>query len=135
MLFDPEAAHIVLTAPWPRIVVVGNVSNDTLMTREIADRFNAAGGLMARFMAMHPDVGLPLWDELAAAIVADPSLVTGSAEAWMDADIDHGVDYGHVHVWTDALRPHLGEARVSIVTAVDRARFVEQLVAAAARAR
>jgi inosine-uridine nucleoside N-ribohydrolase len=135
ILFDPEAAHIVLTAPWPRIVVVGNVSNDTLMTREIAERFDAAGGLMARFMAMHPDVGLPLWDELAAAIVADPSLVTGSAEAWMDADIDHGVDYGHVHVWTDALRPHLGEARVSIVTAVDRARFVDGLVAAAARAR
>ena len=131
ILFDPEAAHIVLTAPWARVTVVGNVSNETLMTRELADRFLATGGLMARFMALHPDVGLPLWDELAAAIVADPSLVTGSVEAWMDADVSHGVDYGHVHVWTDALRPHLGETKVSIVTAIDRDRFLEQLVAAA----
>jgi inosine-uridine nucleoside N-ribohydrolase len=133
ILFDPEAAHIVLTSPWAKITVVGNVSNDTLMTKEIAGRFMATGSLMAKFMALHPDTGLPLWDELAADVVADPGVVASSAEAWMDADTDHGVNYGHVHVWTDALRPHLGEQKVTIVTAIDQKRFVDGLVAAAGR--
>ena len=27
LIFDPEAAHIALTAPWPKITAVGDVSN------------------------------------------------------------------------------------------------------------
>ena len=133
MLFDPEAAHIVLTAPWARITVVGNVSNDTLMTKDIADRFAASGGALGRFLARHALLGLPLWDELTAAIVADPTLVTGEVEAFMDIDFGEDMNYGHVHVWPESLRPHLGEQKVRIVTAIDQARFVDGLVSDAAR--
>lgn len=34
MIFDPEAAHITLTALWPSITVVGNISNDVMMTKD-----------------------------------------------------------------------------------------------------
>jgi hypothetical protein len=35
LLFDPEAAHIALTAPWPKIIAIaiGNASNGVMMTR------------------------------------------------------------------------------------------------------
>jgi inosine-uridine nucleoside N-ribohydrolase len=128
MLFDPEAAHIVLTAPWPRITVVGNVSNDNLMTIELADRFAASGGALGAYLARHAVVGLALWDELAAAVAVDPSVVTGQVEAYMDVDFEIGMNYGRVHVWPEALRPHLDERLVRIVTSVDQARFVEALV-------
>jgi inosine-uridine nucleoside N-ribohydrolase len=128
MLFDPEAAHITLTAPWPRITVVGNVSNDNLMTKELADRFAASGSALGAYLARHAVVGLALWDELAAAIAVDPSLVTGQVEAYMDVDVETGMNYGRVHVWPEALRPHLDERLVRIVTAVDQARFVDSLV-------
>ena len=128
MLFDPEAAHIVLTAPWPRVTVVGNVSNDALMTQELAGRFAATGGALGGYLARHAVVGLALWDELAAAVAVDPSLVTGQVEAYMDVDVGAGMNYGRVHVWPEQLRPHLDERRVRIVTSVDQARFVEALV-------
>ena len=133
MLFDPEAAHIVLTAPWARITVVGNVSNDTMMTREIAEHFAASGGALGRFLARHALLGLPLWDELAAAVVADPTLVTEEVEAFMDIDFGEDMNYGRVHVWPEALRPRLGEQKVHIVTAIDQTKFVNGLVRDAAR--
>ena len=37
-IFDPEAAHITLTAPWPRMIAVGNVSNGVMMTRALMDK-------------------------------------------------------------------------------------------------
>jgi len=128
--FDPEAAHIVFTAPWAKITAVGNVSNDTLMPPDVYKELIAKKTGVTEVLARHP-WELPMWDELTTAIAADPSLITKDVVAYMDVDIDHGLNYGIVHVWPEATHPGLGEQKVHIVQAVDKPRFYKQFVTAA----
>ena len=130
ILFDPEAAHIALTAPWARIVSLGNVTNETMMTPELIQRMAAVKTPVTEFLAKYA-IKLPMWDELTAAVAVDPSLVTKSVEAYMDIDLEHGMHYGQAHVWPDAIRPHQGEQKVTIVEGVDLPRFYDQFVKAA----
>jgi inosine-uridine nucleoside N-ribohydrolase len=130
LIFDPEAAHIMLTAPWPKIVVVGNVSNDVIMDKPLADRIDAKKSPVSDLVARNVDL-LPLWDQLAAAIAVDPTLVTRSVDAWMDVEIAQGPYYGSARLWPDATRPHQGEQEVEFVTAVDSKRFLDGFVKAA----
>jgi inosine-uridine nucleoside N-ribohydrolase len=130
LIFDPEAAHIMLTAPWAKIVVVANVSNDIIMDKPLADRIDAKRSPVSDLIARNVDM-LPLWDQLAAAIAVDPSLVTKSVDAWMDVDIAQGPYYGSARLWPDTTRPHQGEQKVQFVTAVDSKRFLDGFVKAA----
>ncbi len=75
-------------------------------------------------------MGLPLWDELAAAVMDDPALVTKSTEAYMRVNLDHGVDYGRAHVWPEEMRPLLGERTVTIVDEVHVSSLYEDFVRA-----
>jgi inosine-uridine nucleoside N-ribohydrolase len=129
-IFDPEAAHIMLTAPWPKITAVGNVSNDIVMDKPLADRIDAVRTPVTDLIAKNVD-GLPLWDQLATAIAVDPTLVTKSVEAYMDVDIEQGPYYGSARLWPETTTPHMGEQKVEFVTAVDGTRFVDGLVKAA----
>jgi len=128
--FDPEAAHIVLTAPWAKITAVGNVSNDTLMIDPIYQQLIAGPPPVAPVLARHP-WKLPMWDELTTALAVNPGLVVTEVEAYMDVDIDHGLNYGIVHVWPEETHPGLGERRVTIVLAIDKPAFYRQFVKAA----
>jgi inosine-uridine nucleoside N-ribohydrolase len=128
--FDPEAAHIVFTAPWAKITAVGNVSNDTLMTDAVYKELIAKKTPVTEVLARHPWT-LPMWDELTAAIAVDRSLVTKEVVAFMDVEIDHGLNYGIVHVWPDETRPDLGEQKVHIVLAIDKPRFYKGFIKAA----
>lgn len=123
MIFDPEAAHIVLTAPWASVTAVGSVSNDLMMTRDYLAQVTRKVTPMTQYLAKYYEP-LPMWDELTAAIAADPSLVTSSVDAFMDIDLAHGPDYGHAHVWPEQLAPkQQGVRRVHIVRSVDATRF------------
>ncbi len=128
--FDPEAAHIVFNSPWPKITAVGNVSNDTLATPEFFKELIAKKTAATELLARHPWI-VPMWDELTTALAIDRSLVTKDLVAYMDVDIDHGLNYGIVHVWPEATRPNLGEQKVNIVLAVDKPRFYKQFIKAA----
>jgi len=130
ILFDPEAAHIVLTAPWAKTTVLGDVTNQTMMTPELIARMAAVKTPVTEFLAQYA-IQLPLWDEMAAAVAIDRSLITRQIEANMDVDIEHGMHYGQVHVWPDAIAPHQGEQKVTIVQAVDLDRFYDQFIKAA----
>ncbi|GGF05977.1 nucleoside hydrolase [Aliidongia dinghuensis] len=130
ILFDPEAAHIVLTAPWAKIVSVGNVTNQTMMTPELTQRMAAVKTPVTEFLAKYAQK-LPMWDELTAAVTVDPSLVTKTVDAYMDIDLEHGMHYGQAHVWPEATRPHQGERKVTIVESVDFDRFYDAFVKAA----
>jgi inosine-uridine nucleoside N-ribohydrolase len=129
-IFDPEAAHIVLTAPWAKITAVGNISNDTLMTPKAYKALISKKTPVTELLAKHPWT-LPMWDELAAAIVVDPTLVTKDVVAYMDVDIDHGQYYGITHVWPEETHPNLGEQKVHIVLDVDKERFLAEFNKAA----
>jgi inosine-uridine nucleoside N-ribohydrolase len=125
--FDPEAAHITLTAPWAKITAIGNVSNDILMDQALAARIDAKRTPVTDLIARSVD-NLPLWDQMAAAVAVDPSLATRTVQAYMDVDLAAGPYYGTARLWPEVTRPRLGEQKVKVVTAIDGARFVDDFV-------
>jgi inosine-uridine nucleoside N-ribohydrolase len=130
LVFDPEAAHIALAAPWAKIVSVAEVSNPYLFTKELLARIQAHPSAAGSYLARNSGLGLPLWEELGAAVIADPTLITKSVDVSMDVDIDHGMSYGRTTVSAPDARPPLGVATVTIVQEVDGPRFIDAYVAA-----
>ncbi|WP_336965553.1 nucleoside hydrolase [Sphingobium aquiterrae] len=125
---DPEAADIVMTSDFPSITIVGNVTNKTRLTPELLARITAVKTPLSDYYAKYSLKGLPLWDELAAAIFVDPTLITRSTKAYMRVDTDHGMNYGTAHVWPEATRPHQGEHLVEIVEDIDPVRFKDMMI-------
>jgi inosine-uridine nucleoside N-ribohydrolase len=130
ILFDPEAAHIVLTAPWAHITSLGNVTNETRMTPALIARMVAVKTPVTIYLARYAS-HLPLWDEMAAEVAVDPSLVTQKMDVLMDVDLSPGMHYGWTRVWSPEVAPHQGERMVTIVQQVDLKRFYDQFIAAA----
>jgi len=131
ILFDPEAAHIALTADWAKITCFGSVTMKTRVDQALIDRVAAVGTPIAKLIAKYVEK-FPLWDELAAAFVVDPTVVTKTVDGYMDIDIEHGINYGLTHVWPEAYRPHAGERKVTIVTDVDSKKLTDMFVKATA---
>jgi inosine-uridine nucleoside N-ribohydrolase len=132
-IFDPEAAHIVLTAPWPRVTIVGDVTTAVKMTREIADRIGKSGSPVARYVQSYTRVGQPFWDEITAAVALDKTLITKEIVARMDVDLLPGATYGQAQVWSQDQAPANGEALVHIVLGIDAARFVSTFTSLASQ--
>ena len=132
-LFDPEAAHIVLTAPWPRITVMGNVTAAAKATQAVVDRIGASGTPVATYVKTYARIGQPLWDEITVAVAIDRSLVTQELVARMDVDTLPGPSYGQPLVWSAEMAPNTGEREVHIMRAIDVDRFVETFVAQASK--
>jgi inosine-uridine nucleoside N-ribohydrolase len=132
-IFDPEAAHIVLTSPWPRVTIVGDVTTTVKMTREIADRIGKSGSPVARYVQSYARVGQPFWDEIAAAVALDKTLITKEVVARMDVEILPGAAYGQAQVWSPDQAPANGAALVHIVEGIDAPRFVANFIALASQ--
>jgi inosine-uridine nucleoside N-ribohydrolase len=132
-IFDPEAAHIVLTAPWKKITVMGNVTAAAKATQEVVDRIGASGTPVATYFKTYARIGQPLWDEITVAVAIDRSLVTEELVARMDVDTFAGPSYGQPVVWKSDMAPNAGEREVHIVRAIDVPRFVETFVAQASK--
>jgi inosine-uridine nucleoside N-ribohydrolase len=132
-LFDPEAAHIVVTAPWRRVTVLGNVTGSAKVTPELADRIGAAGTPVARYFQAYAKRGQPLWDEITAAVAIDRTLVTSELVARMDVDMLPGPTYGQAQVWKEDMAPKNGEKPVHIVRTIDTDRFLARFVEQASR--
>lgn len=125
MIFDPEAAHITLTAPWKAITVVGSVSNDLMLSREYLGQITSKKTPLTTYIGSYYDP-LPMWDEMTTAIAADPTLVTAAVDARMDIDTSRGPHYGHAFVVPAALAPKDSPMRVMhIVRSIDEKRFRE----------
>ncbi len=131
-LFDPEAAHIVLTAPWRRITVLENVTSQAKMTPEVIERIDAKSPVGA-YVREYARRNQPMWDELVTAVAVDRSLVTKDVVARMDVDLAQGASYGRAQVWSEAMAPKQGEQPVHIVLSIDADRFIETFVAQASQ--
>ena len=108
--FDPEAAEIVLRAPWKKIVCTPvDISIKTHMTAALVKQIEASGTPLARYIAkfamLTPGADI-MWDELAAAAWIDPTLITKSEKRFMAVDLDRGAGYGNTLTWgtKDAFR-------------------------------
>jgi len=131
--FDPEAAEIVLRAPWKKIVCTPtDISIKTHMTAALVKRIEAGGTpldrYIARFAMLTPGADV-MWDELAAAAWIDPTLITKSETRYMALDLDRGAGYGNTLTWgsKDALRP--SAQPVEIQVDVDTEKFYRMFVA------
>jgi len=122
--WDPEAAKIMLHAGWRRITVLPvDATVGTRLTKALAQRAGAGPGKVARYFHQFGQVGLPMWDEVAAAIWLDPSLIRRSDRLAMDIDTSPGANYGGTLSWLPGGGPGLGEPEVSAVRAIDIPRF------------
>jgi len=101
--FDPEAAVIVLRAPWEKIICTPtDISVKTHMTAGIVKEIEASetpvARYVARFAVLTPGADI-MWDELAAAAWIDPGIITKTETRYMTVDLDRGAGYGNTLTW------------------------------------
>jgi purine nucleosidase len=130
--FDPEAAHIVLRAPWKKIVCTTvDVSVKTRMTMDLINRVKAGTTPAARYIGTYGRLYGQynyLWDELTSAAWLDPSLITKKETRYMDVNLDRGAGYGDTLTWSDHDRPNRDLQPVEIQVDLDTERFYKMFV-------
>jgi purine nucleosidase len=130
--FDPEAAHVVLRAPWKRIVCTSvDISVKTRLTADLIDRIKATDAPVARYIGKYERLWGNynyLWDELAAAAWLDPSLITKKETLFMDVDLDRGAGYGNTLSWTDRDRPKIELQPIEVQDDLDLEKFYKLFV-------
>jgi inosine-uridine nucleoside N-ribohydrolase len=127
--FDPEAAHIVLHANWPRIdVTTTDVSLKAPFSQQMLDALAKSDSPAARYIAAWSRNRSYMWDELAACAWVDPSLITKENQIYMDVDLSHGPSYGDTLTWNEALKPATGVRLVHAQMDLDLPRFQKMFV-------
>lgn len=125
--FDPEAAAIVLRAPWKKITCTPtDISVKTHITAATVKQIEGAGTPVARYVTrfamLTPGADI-MWDELAAAAWIDPSIITKSEKRYMSVDLDHGAGYGNTLTWALKDESHPPTQAVDIQFDLDTERF------------
>ena len=127
--FDPEAAHIVLHADWPRIdVTTVDISIKAPFTQAMLDAIAKSQAPAARYIAAWSQRRTYMWDELEACAWIDPSIVTQDRLLYMDVDLSHGPSYGDTLTWPEKLKPVTGVRLVHAQLDLDLARFQKMFV-------
>jgi purine nucleosidase len=130
--FDPEAARIVLRAPWKKIVCTPvDISVKTSLTPGMVHEIDRAGTplahYIARFYQSFPGADI-MWDELAAAAWLDPSLITKRETRYMSVDLNRSAGYGNTLTWTEKTRPSHTLQPVEIQVDLDKEKFDRMFV-------
>ena len=122
--FDPEAAHIVLTAPWRKLTLSPvDVAPSLKSTAADFATIAAAGTPLGTYLGKYAQRDRPMRDEVTAATWIDPTLVTRSEEFYVDVNITHDAGYGDTLSWAEDFRPGLGEQKATVQRAIDEPRF------------
>jgi inosine-uridine nucleoside N-ribohydrolase len=130
--FDPEAAHIVLRAPWKKMVCTTvDVSVKTRLIQELLNRIKGSNTPAARYVGSYTHLFSAynyLWDELASAAWLDASLITKKENRYMDVNLALGPDHGDMLVWTDRDKPKRDIPLVEVQVDLDTERFYKMFV-------
>jgi len=130
--FDPEAAHIVLRAPWKKIICTPvDISVKTRMTNEWIAKIKAGKMPAAQYIGKYAQLRGTynyLWDELASAAWLDPSLITKKENRYLDIVLDRGATYGDTLVWSDNDKPKRFMPPVEVQFDLDTERFYKLFV-------
>ena len=130
--FDPEAARIVLRAPWKKIVCTPvDISVKTRMTNELIDRIKAGNSPAAQYIGKYARLRGTynyLWDELTSAAWLDPSLITKKENVYLDVNLDHGAGYGDTLTWSDLDKPKRDLQSVEVQVDLDTDKFYRLFV-------
>jgi inosine-uridine nucleoside N-ribohydrolase len=130
--FDPEAAHIMLRAPWKKIVCTTvDISVKTRLTKQLIERVKASGSPAAQYFGTYSRLFGEynyLWDELASVAWLDPSIITKKETRFMDIDLDRGAGYGNILTWSEKDRPKIEVRPVEIQVDQDLDKFYKTFV-------
>ncbi len=97
--FDPEAVRIVMRSPWKSITITPiDISVKTTVNPAVKAAIAKADTPVARYLTQYA-VESFMWDELSAAAMIDPSMITSQKELYVDIDVDHGPSYGETLFW------------------------------------
>lgn len=136
--FDPEAAHIAVRTPFREQVVVGlDVCEKSVFNRDdyhklmavLGDSRMAAllrGTFVGQCFESNPDFTHFIWDVVAAAIIIDPTLVTGQVRQPVDVVTDYGPAYGQSLAYVG--QSPAGTREAVIITDIDQTRFWQMLL-------
>jgi purine nucleosidase len=119
--WDPEAGRMMLHAGWRKITVVPtDATVGTKFTPAIVKRATeGCDSPASKYVAKYSQLGFPMWDEVASAVLLEPSIVRRSDRLAMDIDIGHGPNYGATLSWPPGGGPGLAEPDADVVRAVD----------------
>ena len=127
--FDPEAAHIVLRAPWPRIdLTTVDISVKTAFTKAMLREISGSSNPAAKYLATYTEGFSYCWDELAAAAWLDPAIITKEKELYIDVDLSRGPSYGDTLSWTLENKPAVDLQLVHVQADLDLPRFNQLFV-------
>jgi len=130
--FDPEAAHIVLRAPWKKMVCTTvDISLKTRMTNDLINRIKAGDTPVARYIGKYARLRGQynyLWDELTSAAWLDPSVITKKETRYMDVNLDRGAGYGDTLTWSERDKPKRDVQPVEIQVDLDTEKFYKMFV-------
>ncbi|WP_158583410.1 nucleoside hydrolase [Salinisphaera sp. Q1T1-3] len=122
--FDPEAAHVVLTAPWKKITVTPvDISLQSRYTDDMQAAIARSDEPAARYLAAFDTERYYMWDEIAALAWLHPDLVTQTRRLYLDADMSHGPNYGNTLAWTDETVPRHHGPAATVQMTLDRPAF------------
>jgi inosine-uridine nucleoside N-ribohydrolase len=131
--FDPEAARIVLRAPWEKIVCTPvDISVKTRLTEDLIRQIKVGNSPAARYVGQYARLRGNynyLWDELAAAAWLDPGIITKKETLFLDIDLDRGAGYGNTLSWTEANQPKAEMRPVEVQDDLDLEKFYRMFVA------
>jgi purine nucleosidase len=119
VVYDPESAQIVLHAAWPKLTIVTvdlaeKQHRTPAMAETIAQGQNPAEAQLYEELVMKPyREHKPLqWfrmpDELMAAYLIDPTIITETRRYYVDVDIMQGMNYGASIYWDEVPRGYAG---------------------------
>jgi inosine-uridine nucleoside N-ribohydrolase len=88
-----------MRAPWKKITITPiDISVKTKVNPEVKQAIARADTPVAKYLTKYAAESY-MWDELSAAAMIDPSMITGQKEMFVDIDIDHGPSYGETLFW------------------------------------
>ncbi|CAD0110002.1 unnamed protein product [Aureobasidium uvarum] len=121
LMIDPEGTKIALTAPFPNITIAGNVANQVSVTQEYLDDIYKVKNPYSTLMHKYYGTIFPLWDETAAAILLDPTIVKNTTSFYLDVDTaPSSPSYGNIHAYQEALKPSAQNLqKVNMVVSID----------------
>jgi purine nucleosidase len=130
--FDPEAAEIVLRAPWKKIVCTPtDISMKTRLTAAMVKQIEASGTALGRYVARFfqsaPGADI-MWDELAAEAWIDPTIITKRETRYMGVDLDRGAGYGNTLTWTDTDKPNFERQAVEVQLDLNTEKFYRMFI-------
>lgn len=135
--FDPEAARIAFTTPFPdQMAIPLDVTDTVWYGKAEYDRVTAGENtpikqefkdLQGPKFAKDPNSRDHLWDVLTAAVFLQPSLVTSSAVRRVQVDTREGLDYGRTLGFAPDHAP-AGTQQVRIVQRIDLPKFYDLFV-------